>query len=69
MLMLSIERCKDILKSHDCDLTNEEIKQVREFLYLFAEIQINAEKEMLEDEEHNFVLPRQLRRAKDEYLT
>lgn len=56
MLMLSIERCKDILKSHDCDLTNEEIRQVREFLYLFAEIQINAEKELLKDEECNTIL-------------
>ena len=56
MLMLSIERCKDILKSHDCDLTNEEIKQVREFLYLFAEIQINTEKELLKDEECNTIL-------------
>ena len=56
MLMLSIERCKDILKSHDCDLTNEEIKQVREFLYLFAEIQINTEKELLKYEECNTIL-------------
>jgi tRNA A22 N-methylase len=54
--MLSIEKCRDILKSHNYDLTNEEIKQVREFLYLFAEIQINAEKELLKDEECNTIL-------------
>lgn len=56
MSMLSIEKCRDILKSHNYDLTNEEIKQVREFLYLFAEIQINAEKELLKDEECNTIL-------------
>ena len=56
MIMLSIEKCRDILKSHNYDLTNEEIKQVREFLYLFAEIQINAEKELLKDEECNTIL-------------
>ena len=54
--MLSIEKCKEILKSNNYSLSNEEVKQVREFLYLFAEIQINAEKNLLEDEEHNFVL-------------
>ena len=67
--MLSIEKCKEILKSNNYSLSNEEVKQVREFLYLFAEIQINAEKNLLEDEEHNFVLQGQLRRATDEYLT
>lgn len=58
--MLSIEKCKEILKLYNCDLTNEEIKQVREFLYLFAEIQINAENKLLEDEECNSILPCQL---------
>ena len=56
MIMLSIEKCRDILKSHNYDLTNEEIKQGREFLYLFAEIQINAEIELLKDEECNTIL-------------
>lgn len=67
--MLSIEKCKEILKSNNYSLSNEEVKQVREFLYLFAEIQINAEKKLLEDEEHNFVLQGKFRRATDEYLT
>jgi hypothetical protein len=49
-MMLSIERCKEILKKYNYNLSNEEIKQVREVLYLFAEIQINAEKQLLEDE-------------------
>ena len=45
--MLSIEICKEIL---NYKLNNEEIKQVREFLYLLAEIQINAEKTLIENE-------------------
>jgi hypothetical protein len=54
--MLSIERCNEILINNNYKLTNTEIKQVREFLYLFAEIQINAEKELLKDEECNTIL-------------
>lgn len=61
MIMLGIDKCRDILKLHNYDLTNEEIKQVRELLYVFAEIQINAEKKLLEDEECNFVLQSQFR--------
>ena len=54
--MLSIERCREILKLKNLNLTNEEIKQLREFLYLFAEIQINAEQKLLEDEKCNSIL-------------
>ena len=54
--MLSIERCKEIIKPYKCNLTNEEIKQVREILYLFAELQISAEKQLLEDEECDIIL-------------
>lgn len=54
--MLSIERCKEIIKKNNYDLTNEEIKQVREFLYILAEIQINAEKQLHEYEECNTIL-------------
>ena len=53
--MLSIERCNEILLKNNYKLTNTEIKQVREILYLFAEIQINTEKQ-LEDEERNTIL-------------
>lgn len=48
--MLSIESCKEILNKNNYKLNNEEIKQVREFLYLLAEIQINAEKTLIENE-------------------
>lgn len=51
--MLSIETCKEIL---NYKLNNEEIKQVREFLYLLAEIQINAEKTLIENEKRNPIL-------------
>ena len=54
--MLSIERCNEILIRNNYRLTNTEIKQVREMLYLFAEIQINAEKQLIEDEERNTLL-------------
>ena len=36
--------------------TTNEIKQVREILYLFAEIQINAEKQLIEDEKCDIIL-------------
>lgn len=48
--MLSIESCNEILNKNNYKLNNEEIKQVREFLYLLAEIQINAEKTLIENE-------------------
>lgn len=56
LIMLSIERCKEILKIHHYQLNNEEIRQVREFLHILAEIQINAEKRLAENEECNNIL-------------
>ena len=54
--MLSIEKCHEILSKNNYKLTNAEIKQVREILYLFAEIQITAEKQLKEDEEGDIIL-------------
>ena len=54
--MLSIEKCNDILTKYNYKLTNAEVKQVREILYLFAEIQISAEKKLKEDEECDIIL-------------
>ena len=51
--MLSIESCKEILNKNNYKLNNEE---VREFLYLLAEIQINAEKTLIENEKRNPIL-------------
>lgn len=41
--MLSIERCDKVLKAQNLNLTNDEVKQVREFLYLFASLQVEIE--------------------------
>lgn len=49
--MLSIGRCKEILRKHNCNLTDDEIKDVRDFLYTLAEIQIMVEKQLAENEE------------------
>ena len=50
-------RCKIHLCLNYYDLlNNEDIKKVREFLYLLAEVQINAEKQLLEDEKCDIIL-------------
>lgn len=54
--MLSIEYFKKIINKNNYNLTNEEIKQVREYLYILAEIQINAEIQLTEYEECNTIL-------------
>lgn len=41
--MLSIERCKEILKTNNLNLNNEEIKQVRDYLYFLAGLQTEAD--------------------------
>jgi hypothetical protein len=37
--MLSIERCKEILKENGLKLNDEQVKEVREFLYIIANIE------------------------------
>ena len=54
--MLSIEKCKEIIQPYNHNLNKDEIKQIRDILYLFAEIQISAEKQLLEDEECDIIL-------------
>lgn len=41
--MLSIERCNAILKANNLSLNNEEIKQVRDYLYFLAGLQVEAD--------------------------
>lgn len=41
--MLTIERCREILSNHK-NLSNDDIKQLRSFLYLMASFQIESEK-------------------------
>ena len=47
--MLSIKRCKEILKEHGMNLSDEEVGQVREFLYKIARIQLDAEWQTAEE--------------------
>lgn len=50
--MLSIERCDEILKSNGTKLNNEEIKNLREYLYFLANLQVEDEnnKSITDDE-------------------
>lgn len=41
-LMISIERCQQILKSNNFTLTNEVVKEVREYLYFLATLEIEV---------------------------
>lgn len=43
--MKTIERCSKILNSGKKKYSNDEVKQIREYLYLIAHIQIEAETE------------------------
>ncbi len=57
--MLSIERCDEILKSNGTKLNNEEIKNLREYLYFLANLQVEDEnnKSITDDEyERDIVL-------------
>ena len=50
--MISLERCNKILRTYNLNLTNEEVKQVREQLYLFATLQMEFENnKMIKDKE------------------
>lgn len=43
--MVTLELCKKILNSGKRKYTDSEIKEIREFLYRMAELQIESEKE------------------------
>lgn len=47
--MLSIKYCKDVLNRSGMNLTDDEVKQVRDYLYTLAEIQIEAEQQLKEE--------------------
>ena len=51
--MLSIEGCDKALKAQNLNLTNDEVKQVREFLYLFASLQVEIENNKKQNAENN----------------
>ena len=54
--MLSLERFKELNKKYNYNFNDNELKMMREILYLFAEIQINAENKLIKDEECNTIL-------------
>lgn len=43
LVLITLEQCKTILRNNDCRLSDEEIKQVREFLYLMASFQYEVD--------------------------
>ena len=47
--MLSLEKCKKILNNGKMKYTDEEVKQIREYLTMLAEIQIENEKQELKN--------------------
>lgn len=51
--MLSLERCREVLKSADYTFETEEIVALRDFLYKFATYQVEFEMEC--DAENNEV--------------
>lgn len=42
--MITLEKCKEILNKGETKYDNEEIKLIRKYLYLLAELQIENEK-------------------------
>ena len=45
IIMLSLERCREVLKSADYTFETEEIVELRDFLYKFATYQVEFEME------------------------
>jgi len=57
--MLSLERCAEILKEGNITLNNDVLKELRDYLYLLAGLQVEAENNGLNgygDEEGTTVL-------------
>ncbi len=43
--MVTLDECKEILNKEDIKFTQEEIKKIRDYLYMVATIQIEGEEE------------------------
>ena len=57
--MLSLERCAEILKEGNVTLENEVLKELRDYLYHLASLQVEAENKRInegDDEECHIVL-------------
>lgn len=53
--MLSLERCREVMKSADYELETEEMRQLRDFLYNIATLQVEVECEAENNEIQNLV--------------
>ena len=47
MAMLTLETCTKILNNGKKKYSNEEVRQIREYLYLLAQFQIESENELV----------------------
>ena len=54
--MLPLEYCKKILNKGDCKFSNEETKQIRDFLYSIGQIEINNNEINYTENERNTIL-------------
>lgn len=54
--MLPLEYCKKILNKGESKYSEEEIKQIREFLYFIGQIEINNNKTNYTEDERNTIL-------------
>lgn len=57
--MLALERCAEILKKGNVTLEKEVLKELRDYLYHLASLQVEAENKRInkdDDEECNIVL-------------
>lgn len=41
--MLNLERCKELLNKGNRKFTNDEIKEIRDYLYLIADIELSLQ--------------------------
>ncbi len=51
--MVSLEKCRNILKKYGCTYTDEEILKIRDFLYSMAAIEHKAYIKKKDDEKGN----------------
>lgn len=51
--MVSIERSKQILKNYDFTISDEDLKDLRDYLYFLAMLQIEDENNRLNNIENN----------------
>ena len=55
--MLSLEKCKDILKKNGGDYSTEDVKKIRDFLYSFAKFEFQEYQRKKQLNESNNIHP------------